>query len=100
MLIKELLSLVEEKDVSSENIDHIFGRLVSKARTKDNFDDDEEKMLKSEIRGFLKKGWTDSEIVGHMRWLEYFDAETDEDEALKNLGDTKDAVKARLKDAK
>lgn len=100
MLIKELLNLLEDKDEASGKIDDIFGRLVSNARTEDNFTDDEGKMLKSEIGGFLKKGWTDSEIVKHMRWLEYFDAETDEDKALKNLKDTKDAVNARLKDAK
>ena len=96
MILKELLAIHEENDVSAEMVDDVFGRLVNNARTENNFNSQEEKMLKSDIKRKLKQGWTDSEVVKHMKWLEYFDDVTDEDKALANLKSTKDAVEARL----
>lgn len=98
MLIQELLGLLEEDN--SASVDKVFQRLVDNAETLNNYDEGDEKSLRTDIDHKLKKGWTESEIYSHLRWSEYFDTVTDEDVALRKMKETRDKAEARLKAAK
>ncbi len=54
-------------------------------------------MVFASIEDLQKKGWTEAEIIGHLRWLEHVDPRIEEDVALRHLKRTREAVELRLK---
>ncbi len=54
-------------------------------------------LLQTAIEDLQKKGWTEAEIIGHLRWLEHVDPRIEEDVALRHLKRTREAVELRLK---
>lgn len=57
---------------------------------------DEEVMLKKSIKGYLERGWMVSEILAYMKYTEYFDNVTPEEECLDAMRVIVGRVKDRL----
>lgn len=61
-------------------------------------DANDEKNIKSDIESKLTAGWTEAEVYDHLKWSEYFDDYThDEDTCLAKMSAIQKKVQARLK---
>ena len=53
-------------------------------------------MTQQTIAGLTARGWTDDEIVAHMKWMEHVNPLVDEDTAIRNMRAVRERVEARL----
>lgn len=56
-------------------------------------------LIQGEITNLQQKGWTDSEIISKLRWVEHVNPDVDEDTALRNMKRVEEQVALRLASA-
>jgi hypothetical protein len=71
-----------------------FSRLMAIAP--DSIEDWEVEMFARRCNALAEGGWTEDEIVGHLKWTEHINADISEERGLKMLRNTANAVHNRL----